>query len=172
MSSFRELFEALEKFPGQNKAAALPVKSPARKPARKKFSFGTIKAKPAKPDDLACGAVWHGDWSKGMLGKASFGATGNQHFAASTGSVVQTKIAPGQSFFPITSEKRNNAVAVLPPGVLCANPKTSYIVPVTLLIAKDDLRRKFSFNDFLPEKYSREIAAYFTRGYKNRRKTR
>ena len=55
-------------------------------------------------ESLKKGAVWHGPWSGGLIGRG-FGNPGSLHFAMTNGRQRQESLCTTIPFFPFTSKK-------------------------------------------------------------------
>lgn len=147
-----------------------PAKTPSARPHAVIPARNKVTSRGRKKPVIDCGAVWHGDWRYGLV-EGSFGSDIKpRHFAVVAGQKIKDIIAPTIHFLPITSQKSNQAVTILPSGVLRTRPpRTSYILDRKLLISNDYLQNSFMFKQHLPEIHCNEITDYLQRGYKNRR---
>ena len=115
-------------------------------------------------EQFSAGAVWHGPWHTG-LAVGMFGSFDKRHWAMALGNhVLKGNISnQGKPFFPFTSQKHRKAVLILKPGTAPFGDerRTSFLIPVRLVVRKADLKNRFKFSARIPDElYQQAVHNY------------
>ena len=122
--------------------------------------------------DIFCtGAVWHGPWHTGLI-EGHFGYEGKQHYAMRGGCWEMRVFQKVTTFFPFTSKDHEQFLLRLRPGsVNWGNPhKTSYLLNIRLVVAREDLKERFEFQGTMPEDVLDEFKTNYRAALAARRK--